>query len=169
MKVKSKFYGIKFPIFCLKKHPTNLKLKQGYLVDDKNQVYDSFNYKTAYESYLERLLKLEIDTSIIYDYTANNLTELLTVIKSVKFGIDISSKLYDFRKTQVFEACCKKPVDIKSNIFRISGIPYPFTCDEKILDKNKLKDLWIDLINVDNVWYIYKFQEFNTNIKKIRI
>jgi hypothetical protein len=168
MKARSKFYGIKFPLFGLKVRPHDYSVKLDSIhikrtEDDDWHLIDKFKENA---SLISRYVAAK-DDFFVFDYTCLNTTQLLT--RNIQWGIDASAKIYDLKNKQKFKARTVKVTKVKNNLIWLDTISYPFKLNKNVLDTSEIMNQYITVVYVDECWHLYKFSSFDEGISEIKI
>lgn len=172
--MRSKFYGIKFPIFTTKRIPDNEYFKQGMLFIlpqkgniDKLLLVDDSSLEYIYPKRLELLRTTSYDV-IQYDYTCTSLSALL--LSKSKWGYDSTGRTHYFDKNiREYKLSYRKINKVRKNSFWTDAISHPFDLPDFLIDITDLKNLWVGLVYVDFCWHIYEFSPFYKNKDRIRL
>lgn len=172
--MRSKFYGIQFPIFTTKKTPQSEFYKQNKLFilpqkgnENKLVLVDDLTLDVPYPRRLE-LMRLGAYSVIEYDFTCTNLSALL--LSRSRWGYDSANKIHYFdRAYKEFRLSYRKVTKIRKNAFWLEGISYPFELPEFLLDIQDLKNLWVGVVYVDFCWHIYDFSPFYKRKDRIKL
>ena len=167
MKLISKYHGINYPFFALKKYPFSIRYTKDRILikktaEDNDHIIDD---KSLSGDYLSRLAKLP--GSFSFQFTCKGLQELLQC--KAKWGIDSTAKCFDLRAREVHKKDTRKVVRVKNNIIFLEKISYPFIINT--IEKIDLKDdLYAEIRFVEGEWYLSKFiyEEDNKFVEKIR-
>ena len=167
MKTISKYNGITYPFFALKKHPFSIRYTKDKIIvkktlEDNDHVVDD---KSLSGDYLSRLAK--IPGIFSFQYTCKNLQELLNC--KAKWGVDSTAKCFDLRAREVHKKDIRKVVRIKNNIIFLEKISYPFII--KTAEKIEFRDdLCAEILFVEGEWYLNKFSydDISELIEKIK-
>lgn len=164
---KSKFYGIKYPIFCLKRYPEDVIVKLDTLevLKDENGSYQTIDVYKENKTVLERYLTS--NTSFRFDYTCRNITELARA--KPKWGLDFSAKIIDLRKPYVVKARNVKIIRVMENLIWVNSVSYPIELPTTFKYHKDLKDQWVTIMYIDYKWEIYSFTSFEEEVKKLHL
>lgn len=167
MKSLSKFWGIQFPIFCLKKTPYKYSVRLDTITiqkteEEKPSTVDQFDSSVPL---LNRYIKVK-DDSFAFDYTCLNLSQLIT--KRIEWGIDSTARAFDFRKLQTFKARNVKIRRLKGNLIWVDTVTYPYKIPQHSVSP-ELLDQYVTIVYVDNVWYLYRFTSFSEKVKTLKL
>lgn len=165
---KSKFYGVKYPIFCLKSTPDEVTIFNDRICIKK---YESSDWATLDEykpnkPFLSRYLTQDTGT-FTFDYTCHSITQLIS--NKIDWGIDSSAKIFNLRKKEKFKAINVKVRKVVKNIIWVDRISYPFELPKNIVATEDIKNQWVTLVLIDDIWEIYKFYSFYTPTESILI
>jgi hypothetical protein len=168
MKAQSKFYGITFPVFALKKKPYDFSIRLDsisvQLVEDGDwHVIDQYKEKT---SLLKRYVSVK-DEFFFFNYTCTNLTQLIS--KNIEWAIDSKAKIFDLRQKQKFKARTVRIRKIKGNLIWVNTVSYPFKLSKNIIDPSTLLEQYITIVYIDEVWHLYRFSSFNESVHELVI
>lgn len=171
----TKFTGIHFPFFGLKVKPYNIEYHvTGHITLTKfkdGKVYLLDDVKLDSSSYSERLLRLDSQhsqTRLVFDFTFNNLRQLIKSADKVKWGLDSRGQVFNLSKKFKYKAKIAKVKRKNDNLLWIDGITYPFTLPYPI-DNFKSQDLYAILVNIENTWYIKDFTHEKKYINDIKL
>lgn len=172
--MRSKFYGIKFPIFTTKKVPEEEFYRQNKLFilpkkGDTNKLIlvDDTTINASYPRRLE-ILRLGQYKVIEYDYTCSNLSALL--LSRTRWGYDSANRAHYLDSAyKEFRLSYRKVIKIRKNAFWVEGISYPFELPEFLIDLQDLKNLWVGMVYVDFCWHIYDFSPFYKRKDRIKL
>jgi len=168
MKARSKFYGVSYPIFALKKKPYDFSIRLNSISvkkteNDEWHIIDEYQEKT---SLLKRYVQVK-DDFFFFDYTCTNTTQLIS--KKIEWGIDAKAKIYDFREKQKFKARTVQVVKVRDNLIWVNTVSYPFKLTKNIVDEATLREQYITIVYIDEVWYLYRFSSFYEPIHEITL
>jgi hypothetical protein len=168
LQTKSKFYGIKYPIFCLKTIPDTVTIFNDRICIRK---YDSSDWITLDEyvpnkPFLYRYLTQDTGT-FTFDYTCHSITQLIS--NKIDWGIDSSAKIFNLRKKEEFKAVNVKVRKVVKNIIWVDKISYPFELPKNIVIPEDIKNQWVTIVSIDGKWNIHKFYSFYTPIESITL
>jgi hypothetical protein len=168
MKARSKFYGIKFPLFGLKNKPYDYSVRLDSISIKKDEeddwhIIDKFKENA---SLIHRYVSVK-DEFFVFDFTCLNTTQLLT--KNIKWGIDASAKIYDLSNKQKFKARTVQVTRVKNNLIWLDTISYPFKLSKNVLDHSEIMNQYITVVYIDECWHLYRFSSFNDSISEIKI
>jgi len=172
--MRSKFYGIQFPVFTTKKTHEGEIYKNNKLfilpnkgAEDKLVLVDDLSIKLPYPRRLE-LMRIGSYSVIEYDFTCTNLSALL--LSRSRWGYDSANKIHYFdRGYKEFRLSYRKVIKIHKNAFWLEGISYPFELPEFLFDFQDLKNLWVGVVYVDFCWHIYDFSPFYKRKDRIKL
>jgi len=163
----SKYSGIKFPFFGLRKIPLDIKytrdtiyvfLKDRWvLLDDRSKLPDP-------PLYFNRLMCLDLQgiDRVMFDFTCIRMEQLLK--SQIKWGIDALGTVFDLSKKEKFLLKCTRVKKVKNNLMWVKGITYPFVLKYQ-LSKSLNKFLFVELVQIDLTWYLHRFT-YKYNFKK---
>ena len=164
----SKYRGITYPFFAIKRVPYSIRY-------DKNQIVIQ-KYKDNSEcivddrrlpgDYFARLVQLDRK---IFDYTCRDLEDLLNC--KAKWGLDSTAKIFDLSAPEKHRKEIRKVQRVKNNFIFVDKISYPFKIDVVTpLEQKHLEDLYVEVIMIENEWYLHKFtrEEWDSWIAKMR-
>jgi hypothetical protein len=163
---KSKFYGIRYPIFCLKFPPAGLKIHPEGIAIQKREFSD-WNTLDQYDPqkpFLSRYLVQDTGT-FEFDYTCQSITQLIS--NRIQWGIDSNAKIYNFQKKQKFRARNSRVRRVVNNIIWLDRISYPFEISKSVVVPRDLKRQWATMVLIDGTWELYKFYSFPEPIESI--
>lgn len=156
---RSKFNGIRFPFYGIKRTPYDIKyssnsIKCNFIKDHKYFYIDKVDEITKNYSYLERLVPE--DDRLYFDYTCRNLTELIN--SPVKWGVDNSGRIYNLSIKERFPISIRTIRKIKENLIWLTRISHPFILDKTLtIEEVDIKVLKVMVVYIDNTWILYKF------------
>jgi len=159
--IASKFHGITFPFFGLKKVPIEIIFMgpRIYTSTEEGKVLTLIDDNTLEgDKYFNRLLKLEITNPNLrqyFDYTAKDITGLL--YSDIKWGIDNSGKLFNLYKQQQFPQKCEKIKIKKRNLVWIHSVSYPFEIPKYFKRFEISPHMYLRCLYIDLTWHLYKF------------
>lgn len=168
MKARSKFYGIEFPIFALKRKPYDFSIRLNSISvkrteEDEWHTIDEYKEKT---SLLKRYVSVK-DDFFFFDYTCTNISQLIS--KPIEWGIDSKAKIYDFRQKQKFKARTVQVVKVRDNLIWLNTVSYPFKLSKNIVDPATILEQYITIVYIDEVWYLYRFSSFNEPVHELTL
>lgn len=163
-KIISKYDGIVFPFFALKKKPYKLLYSADTIcaITKTDGSLETVDDKKLQGDYFARLLQLE--NRITFHYTCKNLQDL--ILCNAKWGMDSTAVPFDLTKKEPVAARIVKVKKIKGNLVWLHSIPYPFrlsTVEPLDLDDR----MYAIIIKVKHEWYIKKFTHDKINIRKV--
>jgi hypothetical protein len=172
--MRSKFYGIQFPIFTTKKTPQSEFYKQNKIFvvpssgkEDNLILVDDLSINATYPRRLE-IMRLGPYKVIDYDFTCTNLSALL--LSRSRWGYDSANKIHYFDSAyKEFRLSYRKVIKIRKNAFWLEGISHPFELPEFLIDFQDLKNLWVGVVYVDFCWHIYDFSPFYKRKDRIKL
>ncbi len=168
MKARSKFYGIKFPLFGLKYKPYDYSIRLDTISIKKTETDDwHLIDKLKENASLVHRYAAAKDEFFMFDYTCLNTTQLLT--RNIEWGIDSSAKIFDLRQKQKFKARNVRITRVKNNLMWVDTVSYPFKLNKNIVDKQELLQQFITIVYVDSCWYLYKFSSFKEDICELKL
>jgi hypothetical protein len=166
MKARSKFYGIKFPIFALKKKPYDYSIRLDNISvkrteDDDWHTIDKYSEKTPL---LHRYVSIK-DEFFFFDFTCTNITQLVS--KNIECGIDANAKIFDLRQKQKFKARTVQVVKTRDNLIWVDTVSYPFKLSKNILDKKTILEQYITIVYIDECWHLFRFSSFKEPVNEL--
>ncbi len=168
MHLKSKFYGIKFPAFGLLEPPFNYRVNTETIEVQKKE-FGKYFFVDRFDqdkNILQRYLQVK-EEDYSFDVTCLNMSQLIT--KEVKWIIDANFKIYNLSKKQEFKARNVKIRKIRRNVFWVHTVSYPFKIRRGMIDLKELLDQWVTIVYIDNMWHLYKFTPFKSDIESIKL
>jgi hypothetical protein len=168
MQAHSKYYGISFPVFALKKKPYDFVIRLDSIAvqmqeDADWHTIDKYTDKTPL---LNRYVEVK-DEFFFFDYTCTNLTQLIS--KKIEWAIDARAKIYDLRLKQTFKARTVSVVKTRGNLIWVDTVSYPFKLSKNILDPSIIREQYATIVYIDQVWYLYKFSSFKEPTKELTL
>ena len=166
----SKFYGIKFPIFCLRKAPFNVRILMDkiYVQKEDSSICTLIDSPVQDKNapFLHRYIQTK-DDEFHFDFTCNNITALINKSKVIKWGIDSSGKIFNLNSKQTFKARCVRITKVKGNLVWFDTVTYPFKLKSNMIDEKLLKEQYAIVVYIDKEWVLHKFINFYEPINEI--
>jgi hypothetical protein len=158
---KSKFYGVRYPIFCLKRTPEQVTIFNDRICIKKSETseLEILDKYSPDKPFLLRYLAQDTGT-FTFDYTCHGITQLIS--NKIEWGIDSNAKIFNFKKKEKFKAINVKIRKVYKNIIWVDKISYPFELPKQVVVPKDLKNQWVTLVSIDGIWEIYKFYSFYT-------
>jgi len=166
MKARSKFYGIQYPLFGLKKKPYDFSIRLNSISVMKTE-FDEWHKIDEYKektSLLKRYVSVK-DDFFFFDYTCTNLTQLIS--KNIEWGIDANAKIFDLRQKQKFKARTVQVVKVRDNLIWLDTVSYPFKLSKNILEPSTILEQYITIVYIDETWYLYRFSSFHEPVHEL--
>lgn len=172
--MRSKFYGIRFPIFTLAKAPIRQEIRGSKLFiqprswsEDSLMLVDDVSLEMPYNKRLEALRTTSYNV-IQYDYTCTTLSALL--LSKSRWGYDSSNKTHFLDESyREYRMSYRKVTKISKTAFWVDRISYPFELPANLVDLKDLKNLWVGMVYVDFCWHIYDFSPFYKRKDRIKL
>ena len=163
----SKFIGISYPFFGLKKKPYKVSFTDSKVLIEKTKGSHTETVDDrdrGGNDYFARLVAMPV--RLEYDMTCANLQDVLYA--KPKWGLDKRGGIFDLTKKEVYKSKVSRIKTIKDKYFYVTGVAYPFRL--KTNEKIKLDELpWVQIVYIDNVWYAKEFLTDYKDVNSIRI
>lgn len=162
----SKFYGIKYPIFCLKRVPYATSIRNNAILIKKIYTSD-WSVLDEYrpdKPFLSRYLTQDTGT-FTFDYTCYNITHLIS--NKIEWGIDSNARIFNLKNKQKFKAQNLKVRRAVKNIIWLDRISYPFELNARVVVPQDITNQWATMVHIDHKWELYKFYSFPKPVESI--
>lgn len=160
----SKFIGINYPLFALKKKPFKLvySIDSIYAIKSEGNILETVDNKNLSGDYFSRLLQMV--NRINFDYTCKNLQDV--IYSKPQWGIDSTAQPVDLSRREPVKAKTLKVRKVKNNLIWLDSISYPFklSTNERII----LTDaVYAVVVNINNEWYITSFTDEKQTVDRL--
>jgi hypothetical protein len=161
---KSKFYGIRYPLFGLKQLPDSYLVSGSSIYLQKSSAWYCIDKVTPNKDLLNRYLSVK-SPDFSFDATCLNISQLIS--KRLKWGIDSNFKIYDLSKKQKFLARNVKILKHSENVIWVDTVSYPFKVKSFLISPSELLNQYITIVYVDNIWVLHRFTSFSEPVTEI--
>ena len=168
MKARSKFYGIKYPLFGLDTYPYDYTIRLNSVTVQKSENSNAFTIDNFQDNvpYIIRYLATK-DDDFKFDFTCLNVSHMLT--KKVKWGIDSSAKVFSFTKPNTFKARNVPIIRNKGTLIWVDSVSYPFEIPKLLVDASEILSQHLTIVYVDDIWVPYKYTSFSEKVEELVI
>mgnify|MGYP003408642201 CR=1 FL=1 len=168
MKARSKFYGVQYPLFGLRKKPYNFSIRLDTITVQKEEntkecVIDKFQEKVPY---LNRYLAAN-NGDFSFDFSCLTVSHIIS--KPIRWGIDSSAKVFDFTTKQTFKARNVPIIRVKETLIWVKTVSYPFKVPKLLVDTAELLDQHLTIVYIDDDWVPLKFTSFSEKVDEIKL
>jgi hypothetical protein len=164
--MKSKFYGISYPIFGLKELPENCIVSGSSIHIQKRKNWYCVDKVKPGEDLLSRYIAVK-SPDFSFDATCLNISHLIS--RKIKWGIDSKFIVYDLSKRQKFLARNVKIVKYSEDVIWVDTVSYPFKIKKFLIDPSELLNQYTTIVYIDNIWVLHKFTSFKEPVESVML
>jgi len=150
----SKFDGIAFPLFGLKRKPYKIMYSKDTIScyihkEDSISTIDNRKYPGDYFSRL-----LHMSSRIQFDSTCNNIQDI--IMSKIRWGIDKNAVIHDLSNLVRVPADYRRVIKIENNLVWVRKISYPFKISS-LENISTSDEIYATIIKINGVWYLTEF------------